>query len=187
MDVVNVRITGVNPYPKNSNVVEWRISTDMAHYSHLTPTSSGYHHDPVVVDCLSGDEAEFDSAALLDENVLLQREPLISRSAILITLLNLLCLSFTILWFIHNGFSVDLFSIALIVLSGCVLTLNCVIGARIFANVHNASMVQGRPEDFQDYVRRVTNPLVVHEKVAADYRRGLSFSRLFDWGKRVYV
>ncbi|KAH7728007.1 hypothetical protein AAVH_04251 [Aphelenchoides avenae] len=158
----------------------------MSHYAYSVPPSSS---EPVVVDSLSGDEVDFEcpNAALLDEQVFLDRNPLISRSAIAITVANLVCICFTIVWLIRNGFSMDLFSLSLIILSVCTLTINCVIGAQIAARVQEASILTGKQEDFRDYVRRVTDPTVVHEKVAPEYRRGISFARLLDWGKRVYV
>lgn len=121
----------------------------------MAPSSS----EPVVVDSLSGDEVDFEcpNAALLDEQVFLDRNPLISRSAIAITLANLACISFTIVWLIRNGFSVDLFTLALIILCACTLTINCVIGAQIVARVQEASIVTGKPEDFQDYVVRMAS------------------------------
>lgn len=123
----------------------------MSHYAYSVPPSSS---EPVVVDSLSGDEVDFEcpNAALLDEQVFLDRNPLISRSAIAITVANLVCICFTIVWLIRNGFSLDLFSLALIILSVCTLTINCVIGAQIAARVQEASILTGKQEDFRDYV-----------------------------------
>ena len=111
-------------------------------------------------------------AALLDDEIIIDREPTLDKSLIVVTILNVLCISVTIVWLVKSGLSIELWSLALIILTCWLMTFNCILGARAFVRIREASIMTGKPEEFRDYVvsdKRKICPIAktcAHSKVA---------------------
>uniref|UniRef100_A0A914DEM8 Uncharacterized protein n=1 Tax=Acrobeloides nanus TaxID=290746 RepID=A0A914DEM8_9BILA len=142
-----------------------------------------YYDDP---GCYSEDSRVVSPmAALLDDEIIIDREPTLDKTLIIVTILDVLCISVTIVWLVKSGLNIELWSLALIILTCWLMTFNCILGARAFVRIREASIMTGKPEEFRDYVHRVTHSNIVQEKIAPEYSS--KFSNWLRNQKPVYV